>query len=278
MNSFESEPRTEDDARPAARAPFAGVAAVQHAITILQSMDAREPELGVNELARRIGVHKSTASRILATLEAAHFVRRNPGTGRFSIGMGLIALVSPIVADLDVVKLARPYIDRLAQEQGETTSLGFLLDREVIMVEQVPGSRAVAFLARAGARVPAHCTAAGKAFLAHLAPDERRALFAEPLQRFTSRTKVTEAELDDELRTVRETGYAINDEEYQIESCGIASIITDSSGAPVAALTMAIPKHRFDPTYQAELARLVVDCASELSRSLGYMPGRRTTR
>jgi DNA-binding IclR family transcriptional regulator len=254
------------------RPSFPGVGAVQHAITILQAMDAREPELGVNEVARRIGVHKSTASRILATLERAQFVRRNPETGRFSIGLGLIALVSPIVADLDVVKLARPYIDRLAREQGETTSLGFLLDREVIMVEQVPGSRAVAFLARAGARVPAHCTAAGKVFLAHLKPEERRAFFAEPLQRFTTHTKVTEAELEEELRLVRETGYATNDEEYQHESCGIASMIWDSSGAPVAALTMAIPKHRFDAAYRRELAELVVQHAGELSRSLGHIP------
>lgn len=269
MSGFRTNVSPDD---PEAKPAFSGVAAVQHAIAILQAMDAREPELGVNEIARRIGVHKSTASRILATLEAAHFVQRSPDTGRFRIGMGLIALVSPIVSSLDVVQIARPYIDRLAQEQGETTSLGFLLDRSVIMVEQVPGSRAVAFLARAGARVPAHCTAAGKMFLAHLDPEERRAFFSEPLQKFTEHTKTSEAELEEELRMARETGYAINDEEFQPESCGIAAMIWDSSRSPVATLTMAIPKHRFDEAYRQELAAMIVDYAMELSRGLGHAP------
>lgn len=256
----------------AAKPGFAGVAAIRHAINILQTMDAREPALGVNEIARRIGVHKSTASRILATLEAAQFVSRNPESGRFSIGIGLIALVSPVISSLDVVQMARPYIDRLAQEMGETTSLGFMLGREVIMVEQVPGSRAVGFLARAGARVPAHCTAAGKMFLAHLDPAALRAFFAEPLQRLTSHTKTCQQDLEAELRVARETGYAINIEEYQLESCGISAMIWDATGTPVAALTMAVPKHRFDPAKQQELAEPVVAYAGELSRSLGHVP------
>lgn len=88
---------------------FTGVAAVQHAIAILQALDVNSPELGVNELARRAGMHKSTASRILATLETVRFVTRNPETGRFRIGMGLIALVNPLVGSLDVVKLAAVY-------------------------------------------------------------------------------------------------------------------------------------------------------------------------
>ena len=153
---------------------FAGVAAVRHAVDILRAMDGSGPDLGVNELARRAGVHNSTASRILSTLEAARFVDRDPLSGRFRIGMGLIALVNPIVTNLDIVQLARPAINRLAREAGETTSLGFWLEGEVIMVEQVPGSRAVGFITRASARVPAHCTAAGKMFLSEASPAERQ--------------------------------------------------------------------------------------------------------
>lgn len=251
-----------------------GVAAVQHAMEILLALDARNPEFGVNELARRAGVHKSTASRILSTLESARFVARDPDTNRFRIGMGLIALVNPIVGDMDVVKLARPYIDNLARETGETTSLGFWLDGEVIMVEQVPGSRAVGFLARASTRVPAYCTASGKVFLAYMSPQERHAYFDKTLEKVTPFTKTTEAELQDDFNHTRDAGFARNSEEYQAESCGLASMIWDASGTPVAALTIAMPKHRFTPENEETLSKMLMDATQELSRSLGHIASR----
>lgn len=258
------------DAKPG----FAGVAAVAHAATILRMMDAGEPEIGVNELARRIGIHKSTVSRLLATLEHFDFVKRNRDNGRFSIGMGLIALVGPIISDMDLAKLARPYIDRLAREQGETTSLGLWQGNEVIMIEQVPGSRAVTHLARAGARVPAHATAAGKMFLAFQQESQLAEFFSRGLRRYTANTLTREHEIRAQLEAARRDGFAINIEEFQMESCGVASMIHGQKGAPVAALTLAVPKHRFTETYQKELAQLLLDYAAELSRGLGCSAGR----
>lgn len=167
-----------------------------------------------------------------------------------------------------------PYIDKLARETGETTSLGFWMDGEIIMVEQVPGSRAVGFLARASARTPAHCTASGKLFLAYQTPEERQAFFSRPLEKYTPQTKTTQEELQPDLIKAQEQGFATNYEEFQPESCGIAAMIWGPKGVPLAALTMAVPKHRFGKEAEENLARVTVEAANELSRSLGHIPGR----
>ena len=101
----------------------ARIAAVQHAIQVLASFSAAEPLLGVSEIARRVGVHKSTVSRILATLEDARLVERDPLRGRFRLGAGIVALAGPLLANLDVRDVARPYLEQLALATSESLSL-----------------------------------------------------------------------------------------------------------------------------------------------------------
>src|SRR5690349_20775948 len=98
------------------------IAAIQYAVVVLRAFSTAEPLLGVNEIARRIGLHKSTVSRILATLQDAHLVERDAASGRFSLGPGIVALAGPLLANLNVREVAQSYLRQLADEVGESVS------------------------------------------------------------------------------------------------------------------------------------------------------------
>jgi len=248
------------------------VAAVSHAIGILKIIGQSRDVLGVNELARRVGLHKSTVSRLLATLERHGFVDRDPDLGRFSLGVELVALAGPFLANLDVVRASRKILARTADETGETVFIGTWNGRDVILIERAMGERAVAHYASPGTAMPAHASAAGKIFLSGLSRPALDAILAGELTTYTPLTVTDPVQLREELEEIRSLGFAIMDQEYQLESCGIAAPIRDFRGDIIAVLSIAIPKHRFDARQQRNLAVIVVRNAAELSRSLGYVP------
>lgn len=259
--------------RPARTRKAAGpdVAAVSHAAAILKLIGQSREALGVNELARRVGLHKSTVSRILSTLERHGFVERDPDHGRFGLGVEVVAIAGPFLANLDIVKASRRILARTAEETGETVFIATWSGREVILIERAMGERAVAHYASPGTAMPAHASAAGKVFLSSLSPSVLDAFLANELTSYTPLTVTDPAKLRQELDEIRSLGFAIMDQEYQLESCGIAAPIRDFRGGVVAVLSVAIPKHRFDARQQRNLAVIVVRNSTELSRSLGYV-------
>lgn len=253
-----------------ARKPFAGVGAVTHAITLMKALPANGETIGVNELARRVGLHKSTVSRLLSTLGEHEFIERNAETGHINLGIGLLAMVSPLLGRLDVVKAAKPILDIVAEETGETASLALWGGHEAVMVEQTLGARAVMHYAWPGKCVPAHTTAVGKVFLAHLPPASLEKVLAAGLKRHTSFSITDPAQLKRELQHIRACGFADNDQENELESCGIASIVRNFLGDAAAALTVSVPKHRFEPHLKEAIIASVLRGAEKLSRRLGY--------
>lgn len=244
------------------------IASVGTAIALLKALPADGTHLGVNELARRLGLHKSKVSRLLSTLARHDFVDRDPRNGRFALGVGLIALVGPMLGRLDVAKVAKPVLDDIARETGETAFIALWGGEEAVMVEQTIGTRAVVHYSWPGKSVPAHTTAAGKVFLAFLGEAMVKRALEGRLARRTPATITSRAALMAELAHVRARGYAINDEENERESCGIAAPVSNFRGDVVAALTLAIPKHRFVGQLKT-VPDAVVRAAREVSRRLG---------
>lgn len=246
-----------------------GIAAVEHAVGLLKLLAASAVPLGVNELARRAGLHKSTASRLLRTLERHQLVRRDAEHGRVSLGLGLVALAGAMLAETDVIALARPVLATIAAETGETVSLALWNGREAVMVEQVLGTRAVVHYTWRGKAVPAHSTAAGKVFLAFLPEAAVRPVLEGPLPAHTPSTIVEPGALAAEIARVRRDGYALNIEENERESCGVAAPALDFRGQVAAVLNMAVPMHRFGAEQRRHLAALVMHGARDLSTQLG---------
>ena len=248
-----------------------GVQSVERAIAILKSFSIEMPERGVGELGRELGLHKSTASRLMQTLQRGGLLARNPETKRYRLGLDLIGLASQVVSYLDVREAAHPFLRQLAEDCQESVNLVVLEDGHVInLVQLVPAARQVKNIGRVGRRMSAHCTSAGKVMLAHLSPTRLDRVLSGNLVRFTVNTITDPDELRVELAQIREQGYAVAQEELEDGLNAIAAPVTDHTGQVVAAISIAGPAYRIPPKDFLQLATRLVDVTDRVSKALGY--------
>jgi IclR family acetate operon transcriptional repressor len=147
-----------------------------NAIAVLRSFTAEEPLLGVTEIASRIGLHKSTVSRILATFEQEHLVERDADSRRFRLGLGMIALAGPLLAELEERRVAYPVLRELSERTGETSALMVWNGSESMCVEQIASRHQVKHLAPLGARYNEALSSSVQVFLATEDSDRVRKL------------------------------------------------------------------------------------------------------
>jgi len=249
-----------------------GVQAVDRAIAILKSFSLERPERGVAELGRELGLHKSTVSRLMQTLERGGLLARNPETKRYRLGIELIGLASQVSGYMDVREVARPFLQRLAEDCQESVNLAILEGGQVMNLEQfVPPARQVKNIGRVGRRMCAHCTAAGKVMLAYLPPDRLDKVLASQLLRFTVSTITDPDKLREELKQIPLRGYAVAREELEDGLNAVAAPITDHTGRVIAAAAIAGPAYRVPPEMFSHLAGQLVEVTRQISRQLGHV-------
>jgi DNA-binding IclR family transcriptional regulator len=259
---------TERAGQPARRET---VGAVEHAIAVLRCLSEAGSSLGVNEVARRIGLHKSSVSRIVGTLEGARIIQREPATGQVSLGIGLVALAAPVLANFAARDLVKPLLKELAVSVGETVSFSIWDGREAVSIEHVSGSNSIQVFSRPGHRDPGHASASGKALLAHLGEGAIEAYCRKPLERFTENTVTNKANLIEELVRCREQGFAVNIGELESDVGAVAAVVLDRAASPIGAVTIVVPVYRFHHKRRTELAGAVTACATELSARIGHV-------
>jgi DNA-binding IclR family transcriptional regulator len=239
------------------------VGSVARALALLEQLRDSEEGLGVNELARRIGVNASTASRLLATLESSGMVQRAEN-GPYRLGLALVTLADRVLARLDLRTLARPVLLALMEATGETATLSIPGEGEAITVDSIPSSASIVSMARLGRPSPAHASAVGKVMLAFGGGPLPRERDLTPL---TPRTITDRAELAGEVREVRRRGYGTVFGEREVDVNAIAAPVFDRSGELAAILGVQAPAARLkDPT---SLLGEVKRGAAELTRALG---------
>jgi DNA-binding IclR family transcriptional regulator len=212
-----------------------GIQSVQRAATLLEAVaDSPRPRTAP-ELAEACGLHRSTAWRILATLEEAGLVDRDPATNRYSIGPAVARLAANAAESLP--RMARPHLEELSRRTGETVSLAVPRRLQLVYVDQVqaPHVMAADWLGRA---VPLHATSTGKALLAFLAPEELEAALTQSLQPFTDVTITDPAELRAELERTRRRGYALSRGELETALWGASAPIKDSQDRAAAVVSV----------------------------------------
>ena len=170
---------------------------VDRALTILEML-AREGEAGVTEIAAELGVHKSTAFRLLATLESHRLVEQDGDRGRYRLGVGNLRLAGATTARLDLVTEARPVCRQLAADTGETVNITVRSETSALYLDQVAGSSALQSHNWVGQHIPLHATSNGKVLLSELSDADRKAALRE-LPRFTDKTVTSRSKLKDEL-------------------------------------------------------------------------------
>lgn len=246
------------------------IQAIERAVAILNAFSADEHELGVTEIADRLGLHKSTVHRFIVNLDAAGMVERNSRTGRYRLGMRIFELGGLVKQRINLWDEALPFLESLVRDTGETGHLAVLDAGEAIYIERVEARRALRVPSAVGRGYPAHATNLGKVLLADLEPERLAEIVRERgLSAYTPHTIVDPNALDLELSRIRERGYAIDNEEYDEGLRCIGAPVRDHSGRVVAALGIGGPVTRITPARVEDLSTLVMAAASGLSRRLG---------
>jgi DNA-binding IclR family transcriptional regulator len=240
------------------------VGSVARAVALLDAVAESDGGARVNELARRIGVNPSTASRLLSTLEAGGLLERAP-EGPYRLGLKLVALSDRVLGQLDVRERARPWLSWLVEETGETATLSVPGGGEAITVDFVPSPSSVASLARLGRPSVAHATAAGKVMLAF----GRAARPDEELTAFTERTITDPAFLARELDQIRAAAVAEAVGEREPDLNALAAPVLGRADELVAILGLQGPAARLPAATRKALRDPLLRASRELGQALG---------
>lgn len=248
-----------------------GVQSVDRAITVLEIL-AREGHAGVSEVAAEIGVHKSTAFRLLAALEERDLVEQNTDRGKYQLAFGILRLASAIPGRIDVARQASPILDTLAQQLDETINLAVVREHYAVNVQQAFSSAAVASQNWVGQLTPLHATSSGKVLLAFMPDDQRDAILDEAGQpRLTDTTITSRRPLLDQLAEIRASGFATAWEELEVGLNASAAPVRDHTGEVIAALSASGPAYRFDRQRITDTEADVKQAAVLVSRRMGWM-------
>jgi DNA-binding IclR family transcriptional regulator len=246
------------------------IQAIERAVSILNAFSMDDPELGVTELADRLGLHKSTVHRFMVNLDAAGLVERTARTGRYRLGLHVFELGALVMQQMNLWDEALPFLEGLVHDTGETGHLAVLDGGEAIYIERVEARRALRVPSAIGRGYPAHATNLGKVLLADLSRERVEAIIAERgLAAYTPQTITDPVELEADLELIRRRGYAVDNEEYDDGLRCIGAPVRDHSGHVVAALGIGGPVTRITPERVEELGGLVMTAARGLSRRLG---------
>jgi DNA-binding IclR family transcriptional regulator len=245
---------------------------------VLNLFSIEQPEWGVSEAAQVLKQPKSSTSAMMAALAEQGLLRRT-GERRYRLGWRVMALSQILLETTEFRSEARRAMEHVVSLTGETVHLAALEANQVIYVDKLQGTRAIQVrLTGIGIRPPAHCSAVGKAILAHLPWEQALEILEEQgMKKFTPNTITTPEELREELRNVQERGYAYDFEEAELELCCVAAPIRDHSGEVVASMSLSVPAYRFED-YREKYRTLIVSITQKVSENLGYTKVKRTSK
>ncbi|GAA5234475.1 IclR family transcriptional regulator [Verticiella sediminum] len=251
------------------------VPALERGLKLLLQFSRAERRLSAPELARRLGLPRTTTFRLLNTLETMGFVRRDEASNLYQLDMAVLRLGFEYLASLELTELGRPLLERLRDETGFSANLAIRDGRAIVFVAKASAPTPFVSTVYVGTRLPAHATLLGRVLLSDLTLEQLRALYPEDtLQSFSPRTPRTVNEMHAIAQADHERGYAIDKGFFESDVGSAAAPVRDHTGQMVAAIGVTIPMIEFEATPQAEEAVVakVRRAADELSRLLDYAP------
>lgn len=246
-------------------------------VQVLQCFTPDTPSLALTAIAAEIGVPKGSAFRLVSTLEQLGYLRQDPETKRYRLGVKVLTLGQACLSGMVWPDVALPHLEELAKATRESASMAILDDLEVVYVARASIRRVMSSNLFVGSRLPAYCTSLGKVLLAHLEQDElREFLNVVDFQPYTPFTVASADDLRDSLATIRRQGYAISDRELDLTLRSIAAPVRDATGAVVAAINVSTFASRV-PTEELEVHIIprLLEAANTISNALGFRPGAR---
>lgn len=231
--------------RPAP-APQGAAASLLNGLNVLEAFTPAHPVLGVTEISERVGLHKSTVSRMLQGFAEAGYVQRDETTGRYRLGLGLLGLAAPLLADLDVRRAALPHLEHLTEVTGETSGLSLWNGTEAVVVEQVDSPHQVKHSAHIGTRYNRWASSSVRLFLSAMELDQVHALVdaGDIIVSDQDRKDGGFESPAEHLNEVRDDDLAINDGQTTYEEFGVSTAIRDYRGRIAGCITVSAPRSR----------------------------------
>jgi IclR family KDG regulon transcriptional repressor len=251
------------------------IASVQHALNILNLFEGSKAELGNMEIAKLLNMNPGTVAGLVYTLRFNNYLDQNPDNRKYRLGMKLAERAAVLLDQLDLRKIAAPFLEELRQWSGESINLAIRDRREVVYIERLFGHHSLGIRSELGKRAHIHSTALGKVILAHMDREGAQTILTG--YEFIPVTPKTITNLKDfleELEKVRITGYAIDEEENELGGRCLAAPIFNNDGNLVAAISISVPIQRLPREKVIEYGARIKETALNISRNLGYIPSK----
>lgn len=232
---------------------------------------AENGPMGIMDLSNRLGFHKSTVHRLVASLQHMGYIRQEEGSLKYFLSLKFLQIGSRILEQNDMAEMIHPALKKLSEQVGETVHLVRREGTEAVYIDKVEFNvGSIRMVSRVGSRIPLYCSGVGKALLAELPDEKIREIWEESeIVRLTPRTITSFEELMEHLRKVRQGGYAIDDEENEEGVRCIAVSLCDYHKEPVYAISISAPLSRMTTERIMELKTAVLDFKKEIAGSLG---------
>jgi DNA-binding IclR family transcriptional regulator len=260
--------------RPAANGADAGeafiVRALAKGLAMLSLFDAVHREWTLDEMVAELKLPRMTGYRMARTLQSGGYLVTDAVSGRYRLGPAMLAATYLSEGYAELVAIARPYLEALVEETGESATLAVDVDGVAVCVDMVDSSRPHKREVAVGRVIGDTANAHGKMFSASRPDDERARIIAQPHARLTPRTITDPDELAAELQRAREQGVAFDLEERNVGTCAVAAPVRDQMGRVIGSVGLVVPTGRFGPEEQEACVEAVKTTAASLSAFLGY--------
>jgi IclR family KDG regulon transcriptional repressor len=249
------------------------IRAVERALDVLECFSTQTPELNMTQISERVGMHKSTVHRLLATLEKRRFVERDSATGLYRPGMRFLQLAYLTQENNDIRRVALPFMQQLCAQYLENVNLAELDGSDVVYIEITEGSQRIKLAAAPGQRLPAYCTASGKAILACLPKEKVTGILDAGTLSHTKNTLTSKQSILENLQKAKRTGFALDESELEEGINAVAAAILDEDNQPIASISVAGPAYRLTTEKMIEIGPVVRKTAEDISWEIQRSPG-----
>lgn len=247
------------------------VQSVDRALSILEVLSDYEDGMGITEISTKIDLHKSTVHRLLVTLIHKGYVEQNSNTNKYRLTLKLFELGNKAIEKMDIASAAKPYLQQLMEDTNEVVHLVVREGTEIVYIDKVESENKIRMHSRIGTRSPMYCTSVGKAIMAHLEEEEINCIWDKSdIKRFTEYTILDLETMKKTLEKVRETGYALDEEENELGIRCIGAPIFNHKAEVLGAISVSGPTIRVTKEKIEEFKASILKYSNAISRELGY--------
>lgn len=247
------------------------IASVQRALDILDLFNKTHVELGNAEIAKLLDLPIGTASGLIYTLKANNYLDQNPANRKYRLGLKLAERAAVLLDQLDLRKVAAPYLEEIRDWCGESVNMAVRDGNEVVYIERMFGNHSLGIRSELGRRGSLHSTSLGKAILSFLPENEKQQTLREYVYYpVTLHTITDKKKFLNELETIYQRGYAVDEQENEIGGRCVGAPILDRFGYPIAAISISVPIQRFPENDVARYGNKLIKTAQIISQKMGY--------